>query len=108
MAKSEFDKLVAATSRKADAGQSTAGFTRLMAEVLRLTRPLKKAPAAAQLSRAVTPSRPLKTEATTPVHRVTAFPVVPIAASTPATAGGDVGQLAAELDQLRRAITPPS
>jgi hypothetical protein len=106
MAKSELDKLLAATNTKGGTGSARTDFTRLMAEVLRLTRSPKPASVTDGAVRRLAPIKVVHPDSTVAGRLLKAAPAIPVANSALSQGGGDLGRLAAQADQLRRAMTP--
>src|SRR4051794_28001119 len=107
MARSELDKLLAATHTKSTSGRPE--FTRLMADVLRLGRTVKLSPARESVAPRLPAQRAIKAESTVPSRLLKAVPAAP--ASAPIKLPGsnnDLGRLAAQIDGLQRAMTPAS
>jgi hypothetical protein len=106
MAKSELDKLLAATHAKGGTGSARTDFTRLMAEVLRLTRSPKSAPVTDGVVRRLAPVKVVHPDSTIAGRLLKAASVIPVANGAFPQGGRDLGRLAAQVDQLRRAMTP--
>ncbi|MEO8129855.1 MAG: hypothetical protein ABJF23_21165 [Bryobacteraceae bacterium] len=106
MARSELDKLVAATAGKGAADNGRSSFTRLMAEVLKLSRTPQKATVTAPAPPALPKSRTVQPEVTTAAKLLKAAPVAPTVEKVLLSGNTDLGRLAAQVTQLRRSITP--
>ena len=106
MARSELDKLLAATETKRTSDASRSGLTRLMAKVLRLSRTPKALPVAAHAPPPLPKSRAVQPEVTTAAKLLKAAPVVPAVERVLLRGTGDLGRLAAQVDQLQRSIRP--
>lgn len=107
MARSELDKLLA-TETKGGTGSGRTGFTRLMAEVLKLSRTPKAAPAAVTAPPRFSQSKAVNPEVSTSARLLKAAPVTPATAGAAFKGTSDLGRLAAQVDQLRRSMTPAS
>ncbi len=108
MARSELDKLLAATHGNGGTGGGRGSFTRLLAEVLNLSRTPKAAPAAGAAPPRLTQGKAIHPEVTTSARLLKAAPVIPAAPGAVARGASDLGRLAAQVDQLQRSMTPAS
>jgi hypothetical protein len=106
MATSEFDKLLAATNAKSATGSRLPDFTRLMAEVLKLSRTPKAAQPVASSPLRMAQAKTVEPLLTTLTGLLTTTPVTQDAPSALPVANGDLGELAAQVSELRRAIIP--
>ena len=108
MARSELDKLLAVRHSNGGTGGGRSGFTRLLAEVLNLSRTPKAASTAGAAPPRLTPGKTLHPEVTTSSRLLKAAPVTPAAAGAVVRGSSDLGRLAAQVEQLQRSMTPAS
>ncbi len=105
MARSELDKLLSVIHRTAK-GSSRTDLSRLMPDVLKLTKAPKAVSSGGITPLRVSQGKTLKPELTAPKSLLKAAPVLPTASAVVTASGGDLGRLAAQVDQLRRLMTP--
>lgn len=108
MARSELDKLLAAMDTKGGTGSSRTGFTRLMAEALKLSRTPKAVSPAVITRPQLAQSKTVQPEVTMSARLLNAAPVTPAAAGAVLKGTTDLGRLAAQVDQMLRSMTPAS
>ena len=108
MARSELDKLIAATHGNAGVGSGRSSLTRLLADVLHLNQTPKAAPAGGAAPPRLTQGKVIHPEGTSSARLLKAAPVMPAAAGVVVSGTRDLGGIAAQSDQLRRSMTPVS
>ena len=108
MARSELDKLLAATHGNGGTGGGRSNFIRLLAEVVNLSRAPKVGPAAGAAPPRLTQGKTIHPEATNNARLLKAAPAIQAVVGAAVTGASDVGRLAAQVDQLQRSMTPPS
>ncbi len=109
MARTEIDKLLAAMGTHGGTGNGRTGIARLVSEVLKLSRTPRVTPTAITLPAQLVKPKTMLPEVTIAAARLLrAAPVAPATGSAVLQGSSDLGRLAAQVDQLRRSMTPVS
>lgn len=108
MARSELEKLIAATHGNGGVGSGLSSLTRLLVDVLHLNQTPKAALTGGAVPPRLTQGKAVHPEGINSARLLKAAPVMPAATGVVVTGSRDLGGIAAQSDQLRRSMTPIS